>query len=559
MQTLDLIVAAGFVVIVLVAGLAFMRLSGEGDADGFFSAGGVVPWWLSGISLYMSFFSVGTFVVWGSIAYSSGFVAIAIQSTMCIAGLIIGMLVAPKWNRTHVTTAAEFIGHRLGDKARTTYTLLFLITSIIGMGALLYPVGVIVEVATGIDVTTAILLLSAFIVLYAAVGGLWAVLVTDLLQFVVLSVSILIIVPLALMQVGGLDGFVAGAPDGFFRLTDSEYTWGFLAAFLVYNTIFIGGHWGYVQRYTTVRNPGEARKVAWLFAALYSLSPLIWMLPPMIYRVINPDLEGLGNEGAYMLMSQAVLPAGLLGLMLVSMVFATASSVNTVLNISAAVFTKDVWAALKPETGQHRLLQIGRWVTGIFGLLAVASALMVESFGGIVQMVLSIAAIVGGSLFLPPLWALFSRRQTAVSVLSATFIALGVNLWLNFVVPQMGGEPPSRALQMVIGVSVPVAILALFEIVFLLRGREDQRMAHYDAASTRLSEARSYLVRQSDAGNVDHQANAIIAASVLAIGAVIAGVGLFAGDAALMVTGIGLAIALAALVFLLRARKQQAG
>ncbi|WKX76620.1 sodium:solute symporter family transporter [Zobellia laminariae] len=80
----------------------------------FFAAGGALLWWMSGLSLFMSFFSAGTFVVWGSIAYSSGWVAITIQTTMCIAGVLIGFFIAPKWQKTKALTAAEFITDRLG-------------------------------------------------------------------------------------------------------------------------------------------------------------------------------------------------------------------------------------------------------------------------------------------------------------------------------------------------------------------------------------------------------------------------------------------------------------
>ena len=87
-----------------------------------------------------------------------------------------------------------------------------------------------------------------------------------------------------------------------------------------------------------MKDAPSARKVGYLFAGLYLVSPVLWMLPPMIYRVLNNNLSGLENEGAYLLMCQEVLPTGMLGLMLGGMIFATASSVNTTLNLSAAVF-----------------------------------------------------------------------------------------------------------------------------------------------------------------------------------------------------------------------------
>lgn len=80
---------------------------------------------MSGLSLFMGFFSAGTFVVWGSIAYSYGMVSIIIQLTMAVAGYAVGTWIAPRWHRTHSLTAAEYITGRLGVKTQKTYTYIF--------------------------------------------------------------------------------------------------------------------------------------------------------------------------------------------------------------------------------------------------------------------------------------------------------------------------------------------------------------------------------------------------------------------------------------------------
>lgn len=101
----------------------------------------------------------------------------------------------------------------------------------------------------------------------------------------------------------------------------------------------MGGNWAYVQRYTSVASRSSSRNVGLLFGGLYVVSAVLWMLPPMIYRLIDPSLDSIGAEGAYLLMCREVLPVGLLGLMLGGMVFATASSLNATLNISSGVVT----------------------------------------------------------------------------------------------------------------------------------------------------------------------------------------------------------------------------
>ncbi|WP_282049475.1 sodium:solute symporter family protein [Maribacter aquivivus] len=464
MGNIDISVILIFVALIFVCGISFSK-SGK-NMKSYFSAGGALPWWMSGLSLFMSFFSAGTFVVWGAIAYQSGWVAISIQWTMCISGIIIGFVIAPKWQKTKAMTAAEFITDRLGYKTQRIYTYLFLLISIFTMGAFLYPVAKIVEVSTSIPITTSIIGLGILILIYTSVGGLWAVIVTDVLQFVVLTAVVLIVVPLSFDKIGGIDNFIDKAPDTFFQFVNEEYSPLFLVAFGLYNLFFIAGNWAYVQRYTSVATPKDAKKVGWLFAALYAVSPLVWMLPPMIYRILNPELSGLANEGAYLLMCKEVLPVGMLGLMLGGMIFATSSSVNTTLNISAGVLANDVYKHFRPGTSDESLVKVGKLATIILGVITILIALLVPYFGGIVEVVMTLAALTGGAMFLPPIWALFSQKQTGASILSVTLISLSINAFFKFLSPAVFYLKLDRATEMGLGVGVPIVLLVIFELYF---------------------------------------------------------------------------------------------
>ncbi len=475
MVLLDYIVILLFCCGIVVAGLSFSRKGT--DMKSFFAAGGAVPWWMAGLSLFMGFFSAGTFVVWGSIAYSHGLVSIAIQMGMCIAGFLVAFLIAPRWKRTRVLTAAEYINERLGGKTRVIYTYLFLLVSLFTTGAFLYPVAKIVEVSTGLSLQVAILLLGGISILYVALGGLWAVVVTDVLQFVILTAAVLIVVPLSFNKVGGITTFIQQAPENFFSPVNAEYTWAFLIAFCLYNFIFLGGNWSYVQRYTSVTTTNDARKVGLLFGSLYLICPLLWMLPPMIYRVYNGSLEGLADEGAYLLMCKEVLPKGILGLMLGGMIFATVSSLNGALNISSGVFTNDIYKRLNPNASNKKLMLMARLSTIGFGILAVVVALLIPKMGGIVNVVISVAALTGVPLYLPVIWTLFSRRQNKHTVLATTLISLAINAIFKFITPLFGFSL-NRTQEMVVGVSVPVIILVICEIYFAIRKQEDEHAAY---------------------------------------------------------------------------------
>lgn len=472
---------------ILAAGISFSKAGRS--IKSFFAAGGKVPWWIGGLSLFMGFFSAGTFVVWGSIAYTHGMVAISIQACMCAAGFIIALLVAPKWKRTRVLTAAEYITERLGSNVQKTYTFLFLFISLFTMGSFLYPVAKIIQVSTGLSLYASILVLGGISILYVTVGGLKAVVVTDVLQFVILTAAVLIVIPLALGKVGGLSGFLQQVPDGFYKLTNSEYTLFFIFAYILYNSVFLGGNWSYVQRYTSVATQKDARKLGLLFGSLYIVSPILWMLPPMIYRVYNPDLAGLADEGAYLLMCKEALPAGLLGMMIGGMVFATASSLNGTLNISAGVFTNDIFRRLRPGASDKRLMRVARLSTVGFGLAAVGVALLVPKMGGIVNVVISLGALTGVPLYLPVIWTLFSKRIDAKAVMTTTLASLGVNAFFKFVSPALLGLALDRTCEMVLGVSLPALMLLGFELCYRIKGCSDPRAESCEEAIARRKES----------------------------------------------------------------------
>jgi len=404
-------------------------------------------------------------VVWGSIAYKYGLVAITIQMAMCIAGFVIGYFIAPRWWNSKALTVAEFLTNRFGKRIQQYYTYIFLFLSLGYTGAFLYPVAKILNVTTGFDINYAILLLGGMIMIYTAVGGLWSVIVTDVLQFVILTAAVLLVIPLSIQEVDGLDNFINQAPDQFFNIFNGEYTYAFIIAFTVYNIVFIGGNWAYVQRYTSVKDSKSSSKVGYLFGTLYLISPLIWMLPPMIYRVLNPDLQGMEAEGAYLMICKQVLPVGMIGLMLGGMIFATASSVNTSLNLAAAVLTNDVFKPIRPDSSDKTLMRVARIATVLFGIGTIAVAFMVPMAGGIVEVVLSIAAITGGALYGPAIWALFSQKQTGKSILGVTAISLAINVFFKFISPKAFDFALTRTEELILGVGIPFTLLLLYEIL----------------------------------------------------------------------------------------------
>jgi len=549
MVRLDFIVMGIFALLIFAIGLTFTRV-GSKNGQAFFEAGGETPWWINGLSLFISYFSAGTFVVWGSIAYKYGVVANAIQLTMAISGLIVMLFIAAKWKKTGVATAAEFIGKRFGDKEKQFYTYMTLLLSLFTTAAVLYPVGKMVHVATDLSVNTCILIIGLIIVLYTAAGGLWAVLVTDVVQFVILSAAVVIVIPIAFAQIGGLDNLIAKAPAHFFEPFNSDYTYGFMLAFIVYQTFYIGGNWSYVQRYTSVKDEKNSKKVAGIFTILYFVSPVIWMLPPMIYRIINPNLQGLQTEDAYMMLIQKVMPAGLIGLVLAGMVSATSSKANTTINMAATVFAQDIYKNLmRPSASEKQVIWMARLFTLIFGVLTILVAMWIPSAGGIVEVVLSTASIAGGALFAPIIWTLFSKRQTGLSVVTVTISALVINLFFKVISPALLDLKLNRTMETVLGMGIPIVLLSIFEIYYAKRGFVSQKAVQMEedkllvqvGASNKNAEVHESAAEQNIFGI------RVIALSMGVVGLGIVVLGILAKGFSNVIIGVGIVIFVAAL------------
>jgi SSS family solute:Na+ symporter len=538
-----------FSAFVLGIGLLFVR-TGK-NLKAFFAGGEAVPWFIGGLSLFMSFFSAGTFVAWGSIAYQHGWVAVTIQWTMCIGALVTGLFLAPRWKGTGSLTAAEFIRDRLGERVQKLYIFIFTLVSIFIKGSVLYPVAKLVSVSLGFPLVESTIVLGLFMIAYTAVGGLWAVMVTDILQFVILSAAVAILLPLSLDRAGGFATFTQRVPDDFFNLLHGEYTLGFVLAFILYHIAYIGGNWTFVQRYTSVDSPRSARNVAYLFAGLYLISPVIWMLPPMIYRSIDPSLTGLDTENAYLSICRLVLPPGLLGLMLTGMYFSTSASANTALNVVSAVFTNDIYKGfINPAASDRQLIRVARLSSWGFGLGMIGIALLVPAAGGIVNVVLSISAISGGPLLLPPLWALFSKRLDGRTTLLVTGIGLAVNLYFKVLSPLLFEFKLSRAAENVVGIGLPLLLLAGYEWYARSRQKVAEEYPGYLATQ---QDRRTTSNEQRTAESLDAQKQnrfglRVIAGSLVFVAAMLFGLSALATSGGGITAGIAAMILLGALI-----------
>ncbi|MDR1122196.1 MAG: sodium:solute symporter [Dysgonamonadaceae bacterium] len=497
-----IIIIVYFIGLLVLGGTLGKKIKSSKD---MFIAGRNSSWWLSGLSTYMTIFSASTFVVWGGVAFRSGIVAIVVGLTLGIASMVVGGLVAGKWSRLKINSPAEYISIRFGQPATRFYTIVGIIGRGVHVAVALYAIAImavaliplpeghfLVNPETGhLSVTYAILLLGAITFVYTALGGYLAVLMTDLVQFAVLIAMVLIMIPLSFKSVGGMDAFIANAPEGYFSLFSNEYSFVWMVLWLFLNIFMIGGDWPFVQRYISVPTEKDAKKSVWLVGVLYLITPLIWYIPCLVYRTIRPDAN---PEQSYMLMSQHVLGPGMLGLMLAAMISATLSTISGTLNVYANVFTFDIYKAYRPAASEKRLMNVGRSFTYIYGILITLIAVMIPVLGGAERVVVSILTLVISPLFIPSLWGLFSKRigqksiwlSMGITYTIALIIKFGFNTNGLFTHSEWGNaiytyiQERVQFVDAFVGLITPVALLTLIEL-FLWKKEQDagwNRVSH---------------------------------------------------------------------------------
>lgn len=482
MSIFDYIIIIAYILGLLFIG--YLMSKQVKDTKDLFVASGESPWWMSGISAYMTMFSSGTFVVWGGMAYKIGMPVVIMLMTLGISGLIVGYFLAEKWKRLGVSSAAEFIEMRYGKNILQLYTWLGIITRMLGVGIALYSIAVLVcalikvpansflaDPTTGnLSINYAIIISGIIVVGYTFAGGLWAVLLTDVLQFVVLMACIFLVVPLLFIKVGGIGEFINNAPKDFFNLANNEFTFLFFIGWTIVHFFKIGGEWAFVQRATCVSSRAAAKKTFYLFGVLYLLTPILWMLPTMIYRVIN---NGINPEQAYILASKEVLPTGLIGLMVAAMFSATASMADSEINVFAGAFTRDVYGKIiNKNASEEKLMKIGRISTVLLGILIVFIALSLPYLGGATTVVMTITGMFVGPMCLPCIWGIFSKKVNKISVISTIIISGICGLLLKYYLYNFEIISKNmRIAEVIVGTVIPFLILLIFE--FLLKENDN--------------------------------------------------------------------------------------
>jgi solute:Na+ symporter, SSS family len=441
----DLGIVGVYLLLMVAIGFA-VSFFNKSDSD-FFRGGNKLPWWLAGISLLMTSFSVYTFTGGASMVYRAPGVAFTCY-LLNGCGYILGIwFLAKRWRRSRSTTIFSYLTERYSLATNQVFSCTSLVAIFFQCGIMLLALAKFVSVAMGTDLAMTIIVCGVVIAIYCLIGGLWAVVITDTLQFMVVFPCAIITSILAVNAIGGTGEFVAHLAESWKITVAGEYLSGkawtfdykFIFAYMVMTT-FAAISGGAAQRYFSVKNETEARKVAMMTLILFLIAPFVWLVPPFCARYLGmgADLASVSRnlnmaaaeEATYVVFCLKYLPAGAIGIILAAMLSATMSTLSSNYNAYGAVITDDIikrWI-LKNSSGKTMLL-VGRIVTMLMGGIVVVIAILMSSHpGGVFQLMLDFSGVVimpaGISIFFG---LIYKRTPSWVAVVSyLTGLAFGV-------------------------------------------------------------------------------------------------------------------------------------
>ena len=552
LSALDIVVIVAYLLALLWMGY---RVSHRvKSADDMFTASNEVPWWMSGLSAYMTMFSSGTFVIWGGIAFKYGFVAVSICMTHGLAALITGYFISARWRASGVSSAGEFVRIRFGKTATHAFTWLNLLSRIIGVSVSVYAMAVLltalIEVPIGslfsdgngkLSVQWGVIIVGIVVVGYTVLGGLWAVLLTDILQFIVLIAVTSITVPLLFSHMGGISAALGSLPTEHFNWTTDDYPFLFLAGWTTLVSLKIGGEWAFVQRSLCVRTPNDAKKANLLFGVVYLITPIFWMLPPLLYAGID---SGAAQGQAYILAVSSVLPVGLSGVMLAAMFSATASMADSEINVFSGAIT-ETYKRIKQSATDKDLVRVGRIFTSLLGIAIIGLCLLIPKLGGVERLVLSGVSLLVGPMIMPVVWSLFSKRIS----LSAFWIVIAISFSASFILKYvLPGSIDSQGFiaqiaqwvdanknlsEQISGLLLPFITLSILEVRGRAKNSTDKGWRAVE--SFRKEHGMSMDTRFTDSLPTDYSNYTLIGGFIIAIACFMAVIALFASNDKLIV------------------------
>lgn len=452
---LDIIVFVIYFLTIVSIGLWVSRTKkGEHkDSTDYFLAGKSLPWWIIGTSVIASNISAEQFIGMSGSGYAIGLGIATYEWIGALGLLLIAKYFLPIYLNKGIFTMPQFLEMRFDKRVRTVLAVFWLLVYVfINLTSVLYLGALAMETILGINLIYGIIGLAVFSGAYTIYGGLKAVAWTDAFQVFFLVLGGLLTTWLSLDAVGGGEGALAGltelldrAPDKFNMILDPsnefyQYLPGIsvlVGGLWVANLNYFGCNQYIIQRALAAKNLKEAQLGMAFAGYLKILMPVIVVLPGIAAFVLEADISK--PDEAYPWLLNTFVTTGFKGLSFAALIAAVVSSLSSMTNSTATIFTMDIYKPFfNKMASERRMVKTGRIASGVALLIAVLVAPTLANIDQAFQFIQDFTGLISPGIVAVFLLGLFWKKATANGALWATIVTIPISfIFEKFIFPGM--------------------------------------------------------------------------------------------------------------------------
>ncbi|PWE00382.1 sodium:solute symporter family transporter [Marinilabilia rubra] len=456
--------------------LGFYFVKKDGDVDDYFKAGGRIPWWAAGISIFATTLSAITFISIPAKAYATDWHMLVFQFCIILIAPFVIRYFLPFFRRFNLSTAYQYLELRFNSTLKWLASALFILFMVTRIAVVLYLPSLALNAVTGFDIYLSIILMGVVTIIYCTSGGIEAVVWGDVIQGIILMGGAVVAF---IFMITGIDGGISGFTEivishekmhifDFSLDISKPVFWVVLIGGLANTLILYTSDQSVVQRYMTTKDEKSTGRSIWLNGIIsIPVSITFFLLGTGLFAFYysNPEKLAATNPNIDSVFPQFIvgeLPAGMAGL-LISAIFAAAmSTLSSNINSVASVFTSDFYMSIAKKATQKKNMMVARVSSIVIGILGIGMALVlatwsIESLWDQFNTFLGLLTSGIGALFL---MGIFSKRISPRAALGGLIGGLVTTL----LVKQM--TDVSFLLYGAIGLLASLAIAFLLSFIF---------------------------------------------------------------------------------------------
>jgi len=383
LSLLDIVVIALYFLVLSWMGYFFSKR--QKNTNDYFKGGGRIPWWAAGLSIFGTALSAITFMAIPAKTFATDWSYFMLNMTIFLAAPIIVFLFIPFYRKLNITTAYEYLEERFNIFVRLIGSFSFILFQVGRMGVVMFLPSIALNVVTGIDIFVCIALMGIISLIYTMMGGIEAVIWTDVMQVIVLLGGAVLSLALIIFAVdGGLSSIFETAVDNNkFNVFDLNLSlrqptlWVMLLGGVFANITTYGTDQTMVQRYVTTKTEKEAAKSVWTNAILvipatiifFSLGTTSFVFYKYFPGELNPVFQN--NDAIFPWYIASQLPKGVSGLLIAGIFAAAMSSLSSSMNSAATAYATDIHFRfkLKRKVSKLNLARRATLIIGTAGIL----------------------------------------------------------------------------------------------------------------------------------------------------------------------------------------------